>query len=107
MWKGNGHLPNQQGEVLLIKHHHISNPTLGNEGKLAGEDINQSSQDENVGHESCRAQFRKVTYESEWQKDDELHQDEILDRNDLRAVRDSHDESLRMTSISLAEKVLR
>ena len=87
-------LPNQEREVLLIKHCYLSNPTFGDERKFAGEDINQSSQDEDVSHESCRAQFCEVTDQGERQENNELHQDEILDRNDRHAVRDSHDESL-------------
>ena len=87
-------LPNKEREVPLIKHRYLGNPTFGDERKFAGEDINQSSQDEDVSHESCCAQFCKVTYEGERQENNELHQDEILDRNNFHAVRDSHDESL-------------
>jgi hypothetical protein len=93
-------LPDHQGKVFLIKHYHLGNPTFCDERKFAGEDINQSSQDEHISHQSGRAQFCKVTYEYKRQENNELHQDEVLDGNDFHAVRHGHDECLKMMSMA-------
>jgi hypothetical protein len=92
-------LPDQKREVSLVEHRHLGNSTFSDERKFAGENIDQSSQDKYISHEGGGAQFRKVAYERERQENNELHQDEILDGNDLCAVREGHDESLQRMSV--------
>ena len=64
--------------------------------RLAPKDVDQARQDERVRDERRRAQLRQVAHERERQEYHHLQRDEVLDAEQLRAVRDREYERLQV-----------
>ena len=75
----NLNLPDQQGPILRVEEFNMRRAIASHDGRLASEDVDESSQDEGVCDESSRAEFSQVPHKSERQENDHLQENEVLD----------------------------
>ena len=88
--------PNEEREISGVEQLDIRDTPLGNELNLATKDVDQPNEDKGIGNERSRTELRQIPDQSEGQEDHQLHEDEVLHRDQLQAVRDPQNKGLQV-----------
>jgi len=94
LFKHNIYSPNQECEVPFVEPHYWGNTALQNDRNLVPPDVYDSNEDEYVCNKCSDTQPSKVPYQREREEDDELGEDEKVNRDQGLAFGDRHHKCL-------------